>query len=200
MAGIIGLDIISPGTSRKMAETAVNQLSRALPASTAPVAGRPITGLQAARIGAAPVSLAAGYYYTALAAQDQARRDAETFGEPRVPIPLWNPILGDMPTISLDRFANPFTGDSLLKEGEQWQMRGVPTARSKRKPSKFNKAMKAGMNAVRKSKFMGKPGIISNSKNAFATVTKTVSAMKKGRKRPTKGVRGAIARAAKRYV
>lgn len=200
MAGIIGLDIVSPGTSRKMAESAVNQLSRALPASTAPVAGRPLTGMQAARVGAAPLSLLTGYYYTALAAQDQARRDAETFGEPRVPIPLWNPILGDMPTISLDRLANPFTGDSLLKEGEQYQMRGVPMARTKRKPSKFNKAMKAGMNAVRRSKFMGKPGIISNSKNAFATVTKTVSAMKKGRKRPTKGVRGAIARAAKRYV
>ena len=190
MAGIIGLDIVSPGTSRKMAEVAANQISRALPASTAPVAGRPLTGMQAARVGAAPISLLAGYYYTALAAQDQARRDAETFGEPRIPIPLYNPILGDMPTIGL----NPISGTPLEKPLKA--ALGMP----KRRASSFNKAMKAGMKAVRSSKFMGKKGSISNPKRAFATVTKTVSAMKKGRKRPTKGVRGAIARAARKYI
>ena len=197
MAGIIGLDIVAPGTSRKMAEATVNAIGRALPASSVPVAGRPITGLQAARIGMGPVALASGYYYTGLAAQDQARRDAETFGEPRVPIPLWNPLLGDMPTISLDRLANPFSGESLQEDGT-WEMRGVPKTR--RKASGFNKAISAGMKAVRSSRFMGKKGNISNSKRAFATVTKTVSGMKKGRKRPTKGVRGAIARAARRYI
>jgi hypothetical protein len=190
MAGIIGLDIVAPGTSRKMATAAVNQLARVVPASTVPVAGQPVTGLQAARIGAAPVSLAAGYYYTALAAQDQARRDAETFGEPRIPIPLYNPILGDMPTIGL----NPISGTPL-----EQPLKAV-VRQTKRRASGFNKAISAGMKAVRSSRFMGKKGNISNSKRAFATVTKTVSGMKKGRKRPTKGVRGAIARAARRYI
>jgi len=70
----------------------------------------------------------------------------------------------------------------------------------KRRPSKFNKAIKAGMAAVKKSKSFGKPGSFSNSKKAFATVTKVASGLKKGRKAPKKGIRGRIARAIKRYI
>jgi hypothetical protein len=177
LLGAVGMDVIAPGTSRKVVEAAI---ARAFPKSitTAPVAGRPITGMQAFRLGLGPTALGAGYYYTGLAAQDQARRDLEQYGEPRIPIPLYNPLLGDMPTVA------------------------VPEAIVKaiRKPSKFNKAISAGMKAVRSSKFIGKKGTISNSKKAFATVTKTVSSLKKGRKRPTKGVRGTIARAVRRYI
>ena len=138
-------------------------------ARAAPTAARavlpPITG---------PAALAYGEYLTAKAAMDQAERDYETYQEPRIPIPLYNPLLGDMPTIA------------------------VPKAI--RKASKFNKAISAGMKAVKSSKSFGKKGSISNSKKAFATVTKTVSAIKKGRKRPTKGVRGTIAKAVRRYI
>ena len=85
-------------------------------------------------------------------------------------------------------------------EGAQEAL-GIPAPqRTKRKASKFNKAISAGMKAVKKSKSFGKPGKFSNSKKAFAAVTKTVSGLKKGRKRPTKGIRGTIARAVKRYV
>ena len=177
MASMIGLDILAPGTSRKAVDLALRGMSRLGPAAAraAPAIGRavlpPISG---------PAALAAGYYYTAEAAMDQARRDAEQFGEPRIPIPIYNPILGDMPTVAVPDV--------------------TPVKRAVRKASKFNKAISAGMKAVRSSKFMGKKGNISNSKRAFATVTKTVSGLKKGRKRPTKGVRGAIARAARRYI
>ena len=183
LLGYVGLDIAKAGSSRTAVLAAAKQIGKFIPKGPTPVAGQPITGMQAARIGAGPVALASGYYYTGLAAQDQARRDMELYGEPRIPIPLWNPLLGDMPTIPL----NPITGDSVI-------------AKIARKPSKFNKAISAGMKAVRSSKFMGKPKSISNSKKAFATVTRTVSALKKGRKAPKKGVRGAIARAAKRYI
>jgi hypothetical protein len=74
-----------------------------------------------------------------------------------------------------------------------------PKAR-KRRASQFNKAISAGMTAVRKSRFMGKAGKITNPKKAFATVTKTVSSAKKGRKPPKKGVRGAIYRAVRRFL
>ena len=175
-------DVIAPGTSRKIVEAAVN---RVVPASAVaasrPVAGTPITGLQAGRMAAGPAALATGYYYTGLAAQDQARRDFEASQNVQIPIPLWNPLLADMPTIEVPQ----------LNE---------PVRKAKRKASGFNKAISAGMKAVRSSRFMGKKGNISNSKRAFATVTKTVSGMKKGRKRPTKGVRGAIARAARKYI
>ena len=70
----------------------------------------------------------------------------------------------------------------------------------KKRASQFNKAISAGMAAVKKSRFMGKPGKITNAKRAFTTVTKTVSAAKKGRKPPKKGVRGAIYRAVKRFL
>jgi hypothetical protein len=70
----------------------------------------------------------------------------------------------------------------------------------KRSVSGFNRAISAGMKAVRSSTSFGKKGSISNAKKAFATVTKTVSGMKKGRKAPKSGVRKAIYRAAKRFL
>jgi hypothetical protein len=80
----------------------------------------------------------------------------------------------------------------------------LPEARipriSKRKPSKFNKAVSAGMKAVKKSKFLGKPGKFTNSKKAFGTVTRTVSRLRKGSKVSSKGVLGTIKRAVKRYI
>ena len=76
---------------------------------------------------------------------------------------------------------------------------GVP-ARARRTTSKFNKAVSAGMKAIKKSKFLGKPGKFTNSKKAFGTVTKTVSRLKKGAKVTSKGAVGAIKRAVKRYI
>jgi len=85
-------------------------------------------------------------------------------------------------------------------EGAQTAV-GIPAEkRVKRKISKFNKAIKAGMAVVKKSKSFGKPGSFTNSKKAFATVTKVASSLKKGRKAPKKGIRGTIARAIKRYI
>ena len=82
---------------------------------------------------------------------------------------------------------------------EQWEgaqeTLGAGAITRKKKPSKFNKAIKAGMAVVKKSKSFGKPGTFSNSKKAFATVTKTVSGLKKGRKAPKTGIRAKIARA-----
>ena len=151
---------------------------------------------------AGPAALAYGLYETGKAAADQGRRDAEQGFQ--IPIPLWNPILGDMPTVSGEalRPALEFLSEG-ARVGVEAGLGGGITAGKQpiiRRASKFNKAISAGMKAVRSSKFMGKPGKLSNSKRAFATVTKTVSGMKKGRKRPTKGVRGAIARAARRYI
>ena len=74
---------------------------------------------------------------------------------------------------------------------------GAGAITRKKKPSKFNKAIKAGMATVKKSKSFGKPGSFNNSKKAFATVTKVASGLKKGRKAPKTGIRGKIARAIK---
>jgi len=76
----------------------------------------------------------------------------------------------------------------------------APIIRAKKKVSKFNKAVSAGMKKVKSSKSFGKKGTISNAKKAFSAVTKTVASLGK-RKMPAKGIRRAIAStaAAKRY-
>ena len=72
----------------------------------------------------------------------------------------------------------------------------VPSKR-KKIMSGFNKSVSAGMSAIKKSSSYGKRGSISNSKKAFAAVTKTVSRLAKGGKTPKSGIRRKIALAAK---
>ena len=71
---------------------------------------------------------------------------------------------------------------------------------AKKKVSKYAKAVKAGMAAVKSSKFNGKKGTISNAKKTFATVNKVASAVNKGRKVSAKGVTGTIARAVRKFL
>ena len=71
---------------------------------------------------------------------------------------------------------------------------------AKRKVSKYAKAVKAGMAAVKSSKFNGKKGKISNAKKTFATVNRVASAVNKGRKVSAKGVTGTIARAVRKIL
>jgi hypothetical protein len=70
----------------------------------------------------------------------------------------------------------------------------------KRKVSKYSKAVKAGMAAVKASTFGGKKGKISNAKKTFATVSKVASAVNKGKKVAKSGIRGVAARAIRRIL
>ena len=70
----------------------------------------------------------------------------------------------------------------------------------KRKVSKYSKAVKAGMSAVKRSKFLGAKGKISNAKTAFTRVNKVASAVNKGKKVASKGVTGVIKRAVGRFL
>lgn len=71
---------------------------------------------------------------------------------------------------------------------------------AKRKVSKYSKAVKAGMAAVKASKFGGKKGKINNAKSAFKTVNLVASAVNKGKKVSAKGIRGTVARAVRRIL
>jgi len=64
--------------------------------------------------------------------------------------------------------------------------------RPKRKPSPFNRAIKAGMAAVKKSKSYGGKGNISPAKKAFSVVVKLAAAKKKKKKAPKSGIRRII--------
>ena len=79
-------------------------------------------------------------------------------------------------------------------------IRSAAKSSVKRRVSKYNRAVKAGMAAVKASRFNGKKGKISNAKKTFSTVNKVVSAVNKGKKVATKGIRGSIARAARRIL
>jgi len=74
------------------------------------------------------------------------------------------------------------------------------TARLTKRPSKFNKAVKAGMKAVKDSKYYGKKGTFNNSRKAFAAVTKIASKLTKGQKVSRTGSSGVIARAIPKYL
>ncbi len=77
----------------------------------------------------------------------------------------------------------------------------IPIQKSGRKTrSKFNKAVSAGMRAVRASPSYGKKGTINNAKRAFSAVTKVASKVNKGKKVSAKGVTGTIARAVRKIL
>lgn len=67
---------------------------------------------------------------------------------------------------------------------------GIPKV--KKRPSAFNKAIKSGMLAVKRSTSYGGKGIIKPATKAFSVVTKLASAKKKKRKAPKSGIRRKI--------
>tara|TARA_Y100001963_G_scaffold115288_1_gene160058 strand:+ start:43 stop:591 length:549 start_codon:yes stop_codon:yes gene_type:complete len=77
-----------------------------------------------------------------------------------------------------------------------------PQAKKTRKKakSKFNRAVSAGMKAVKNSKSYGKKGTINNAKRAFSAVTKVASKVNRGKKVSAKGVTGTIARAVRKIL
>ena len=107
-----------------------------------------------------------------------------------------------------DRIAAQQAIDEAVFRATVLPARGIETAVTspvfkpaiKRKVSKYSKAIKAGMAAVKASKFNGKKGTISNAKTTFAKVNKVASAVNKGRKVASKGVTGVIKRAVGRFL
>ena len=65
----------------------------------------------------------------------------------------------------------------------------------KKRRTTFNKAVSAGMKAVKQSTSYGKKGTINNAKKAFSAVNKVASKLNKGQKVSTKGPTGVIKRA-----
>jgi hypothetical protein len=77
----------------------------------------------------------------------------------------------------------------------------IPIQKSGRKSrTKFNKAVSAGMKAVKNSPKYGKKGTINNAKKAFSAVTKVASKINKGKKVSRVGVTGTIAKAVRKFL
>jgi len=69
----------------------------------------------------------------------------------------------------------------------------------RRKPSKFNRAVSAGMKVVKRAKRYGGRGKIKPAKSVFSMVTKIAAAKKKKKKPPKSGIRRRIWNAMRGY-
>lgn len=102
-------------------------------------------------------------------------------------------------------FASEFAADPFGASAELIGSRGripgrqMPTLRRKTQ-TKFNKAVSAGMKAVKASTSYGKKGTINNAKKAFTAVTKTASRINKGAKVAKSGITRKIGLAVKRIL
>ena len=185
LAIAVGIDLAVPGTNRKVALAIAKQIPRVSP----PVA-RGALGVGRAALGAG-ATLARRNPVAATGLGALALQRAGAFD------PVQQAIEDEVNA----RVAA--TQEAIMAPIELARQPMVQRAAgrvAKRKVSKYSKAVKAGMAAVKASKFGGKKGKISNAKNAFKTVNLVASAVNKGRKVTTKGIRGTIARAVRKVL
>ncbi len=180
LAAAVGLDIARPGTSRAAFTRAAQAAVATLPRVAPPVA-RGAAGVGRAALGGA-ATLARRNPVAATGLGLLAAQQAGAFDpiEEEIRARVDDAVQRAMAPIELAQ-------TDIAKQGA----RSV----AKRKVSKYSRAIKAGMAAVKASKFGGKKGKITNAKSTFATVNKVASAVNKGKKVSAKGIRGVAARA-----
>ena len=176
LAVAVGIDLAVPGTNRKVALAIARQLPRVAP----PVA-RGAAGVGRAALGAG-ATLARRNPVAATGLGALALQRAGVFD------PVEEAIQMEVERRTAQVMA-PF--EAIQRSDVQT----IAKAKAKRKVSKYGKAIKAGIAAVKRSKFGGKPGKITNAKSTFSTVSKVTSAINKGKKVSAKGIRGTIGRA-----
>ena len=176
LAVAVGIDLAVPGTNRKVALAIAKQIPRVSP----PVA-RGALGVGRAALGAG-ATLARRNPVAATGLGALALQRAGAFD------PVEEAIQMEVERRTAQVMA-PF--EAIQRSDVQT----IAKARAKRKVSKYGKAIKAGIAAVKRSKFGGKPGKITNAKTTFSTVSKVTAAINKGKKVSAKGIRGTIGRA-----
>ncbi len=176
LAVAVGIDLAVPGTNRKVALAIAKQIPRVSP----PVA-RGALGVGRAALGAG-ATLARRNPVAATGLGALALQQAGAF----------DPVEDAISRMIDERVAAIQAPIELARQPMVQQAAGRV---AKRKVSKYSKAIKSGIAAVKKSKFGGKPGKITNAKSVFSTVSKVTSAINKGKKVSAKGIRGTIGRA-----
>jgi len=181
--------------------------------TVAPPAGRSVIR-GAPRLGGTILVLARRHpiiFASALAYAGYVRRDevGEVVEDIREGVPEVVEMLEDMaerPLFNVRRRTDfsPRGGFGTRSTDFPPRTRGAPrgitlgaVAPPKKKPTTFNKAISAGMKAVRKSTSYGGKGKIKPAKRAFGVVVKLASAKKRKKKAPKSGIRLRIWRAMK---
>ena len=169
--------------------------------TVAPPAGRSVIR-GAPRLGGTILVLARRHpiiFASALAYAGYVRRDevGEVVEDIREGVPEVVEMLEDM----AERQERPTRRrrDRSFFTGPPQRVRGSPegitlgaVATPRKKPTTFNKAVKAGMLAVKKSPSYGGKGKIKPAKKAFSVVVKLAAAKKKKKKAPKSGIRRRI--------
>jgi len=191
-----GVDLITGGRLNKMTKKVIMATGRRL----IPFGGRAAVSVAGTGFGVGrllmknPYILGATAIYVGIKERDKIRSLLEQgyeIVEERLPTPSLPPSPGipgveEIITSSVvPQFAIPS-----LPEGRRFPIPSIP--KPKRKPSSFNRAVSAGMKAVKTSTSYGRKGTIKPAKKAFALVTKLASAKKKKKKAPKSGIRRRI--------
>ena len=173
--------------SRKELAAKVDQLERDL----AIFAGGAGTGAVLAKSPAARAAAASGLARitpAALVADLLIRQEDALIARG---IDVASPLVGQALAPVTQPFTEQFTAFSTPAKVER-------AARAKpKKKSRFNRAVSAGVKALKNSASYGKKGILTNAKAAFTTATKAASARSKGKKSPKAGPAKVAYKAAK---
>ena len=189
LMGVIGLDVARPGTSRQALVKSVKAIGMGAMRLVPPLArgtGRAALGVggtlarlsPAGRVGLAGLTL---YEAQQMGLLDQPAERAREAG--------------------IEAFERGF--DYLPQQTPQQMLDALQKDQGIKKPkkvSKYNRAVRAGMSAVKASQYFGKKGTINSPKKAFVTVNRTASKVNSGKKVSAKGVSGKIARAVRRIL
>ena len=162
LATAVGLDIARPGTSRA-AFTRAAQAAVAVVPRVAPPVARGAVGVGRAALGAG-ATFARRNPVAATGLGALALQQAGAFD------PVEEAIQARVDA-AVDRAMAP------VEAIQRSDVQTIAKARVKRKVSKYSRAVKAGMSAVKASKFGGAKGKISNAKSTFSTVNKVASAV-----------------------
>ena len=184
LALAVGIDLAVPGTNRKVVTAIAKQLPRVAP----PVAAGAV-GVGRAALGAG-ATLARRNPVAATGLGALALQQAGAF----------DPATDALSRIIDERIAA--TQQQIMVPIQLAQTDTFATAvklKAKRKVSNYSRAVRAGMAAVKNSKFGGKKGKINNAKQVFSTVNKVASAVNKGKKVAKTGIKGVAARAMRRF-
>jgi hypothetical protein len=207
-----GVDLVTGGRLNKLTKKVLMATGRRL----LPIAGRAGISVAGTALGATRLLMANPYIlggtaiYVGYQERDKIRSLLEQgyeIIEERLPTPAPPSIPDARPTLPglsepitvrgmAARPASEFLGAPRIPKGFD----PMTMIRRPRRPSAFNRAVSAGMKAVKKSTRYGGKGKIRPAKKVFAMVTKLAAAKKKKKKAPKSGIRRKIWTAMKRYL
>jgi hypothetical protein len=178
-----GVDLVTGGRLNKLTKKVLLATAKRL----VPFAGRAGLSVGGAALGASrilmtnPYVLGATAVYVGYQERERIKQlldQGYEFVEERLPTPPLPPSPG-IPSPTIPGVSEIITSFE-------------PAITRPKRPSSFNKAVKAGMLAVKKDKAYGGKGKIKPAKKAFSVVVKLAAAKKKKKKAPKSGLRRRI--------